>query len=111
MAISHRWKGAAPNFINKMIPIIIWCCINLIEEIRKIIEAIDWNKKYLIGWVEGFSNLEVNKSNINLNILTSIHSQTMSKEDLLRAIIKLIKFIKILNTTSKGEIKKFLFGL
>ena len=105
MAINHKWNGAAPSFIKRINTIIIWCCNNIIEDNKKIIDAIAWNKKYFTGCVEGFNSLEIIKSKIKLNILTSMHNQIINKEDLITETIKLIKFIKILNITNKGEIK------
>ena len=111
IAMSHKWKGAAPNFINMINNIIFWCCSIITEERRKIIDAIDWNKKYFTGCVEGFVKFEIIKSSINLNILTSIHNQIISNDDLIIETNRLTKFIRILKAINKGEMKYRLLGL
>ena len=109
--INHKWKGAAPNFISKIILIIKLNRVRINEDINKRIEAITWNKKYLIAWLEGKGRFEAINKSKNLNTVTSIDNHLIIIEELIIDTIILNRFINKLKIISIGEISFYYLSL
>jgi len=109
--INHRWNGAIPNFIMVTRILSIFNSLSKLILKSKIIEPIDWNKKYFTVLLCSWYKSENIKTSKNLNILISIPIQIIIKDLLVIDRTRLPRFNLKANINNHGEIFPYYLSL